>query len=84
MSITSFSRPSDSDVLLKINQGNKIIDFIGKGCLRQNTDETLYIRTVKIKLGEKEFFKNVIFVKKGITWLFKTIETTEFSGNPCY
>jgi len=75
MSIASFSIPSDVDILQKIVNEDAIISFVGKGSIYQNVKETLYIRTVKIKLNKEEVLQNVIYIKKGIAWLFKTIET---------
>lgn len=74
MSLASFSKPSDRDVLLEINETDAIVSFIDKGSIFQNIKETLYIRTVKIKRDKEEGFKKVIFAKKGITWLFKAVE----------
>ena len=74
MSITSFSKPSDSEVLQKIVTKDNVIGFVGKGSVFQNANETLYIRTVKIKLNKEEVYQKVIYAKKGITWLFKAIE----------
>ncbi len=75
MSITSFSKPSDIDILQKVVEEDSIISFVDKGSIFQNVSETLYIRTVKIKFDKEEVLKKVIYFKKGITWLFKTIET---------
>jgi len=74
MSITSFSKPSDTEVLHKFINNSNIIGFVGKGIVVQNENETKYIRTVKIKLHKEEVLQNVIFVKNGIKWLFKSIE----------
>ena len=75
MSITSFSKPSDADVMQKIIEKESVISFVDKGSILQNVSETLYIRTVKVTLDKEEVLKKVIYIKKGITWLFKTIET---------
>ncbi|MDH5412609.1 MAG: hypothetical protein OEW87_00600 [Flavobacteriaceae bacterium] len=75
MSLTSFSKPSDADVLQKLSEQDTTVSFVGKGSIHQNVSETLYIRTIKIKLNKEEVLKNVIYIKKGITWLFKKIET---------
>ncbi|HHC79670.1 MAG TPA: hypothetical protein ENK46_07300 [Flavobacteriia bacterium] len=75
MSISSFSKPSDSDVLQKVIEKDSIISFVDKGSILQNVSETLYVRTVKIKIDKKEVLKRVVYIKKGITWLFKAIET---------
>lgn len=82
MSLTSFSKPSDTDVLQKISEQDKTFSFVGKGSIHQNVNETLYIRTIKIKLNKEEVLKNVIYIKKGITWLFKKIETISVVSNP--
>jgi len=75
MSIASFSKPTDVEILQNIVEKDSIISFVGKGSIYQNVKETLYIRTIKISLNKKEVLQNVIYIKKGITWLFKTIET---------
>ncbi len=75
MSIISFSKPSDADILQKIIEKENVINFVGKGTILQNVTETLYIRIVKIRFEKEEVLQKVIYVKKGITWLFKTIET---------
>jgi len=75
MSIISFSIPSDIDILQKVIEEDSIISFVDKGSILQNVSETLYIRTVKIKFDKEEVLKKVIYIKKGITWLFKAIET---------
>jgi len=75
MSIISFSTPSDIDILQKVIEEDSIISFVDKGSILQNVSETLYIRTVKIKFDKEEVLKKVIYIKKGITWLFKAIET---------
>lgn len=74
MSIISFSKPSDVEILEKVSDEEQSVSFVGKGSIRQDVNETLYIRTVKITKQKKEIFKNVVFVKKGISWLFKSIE----------
>jgi hypothetical protein len=74
MSITSFSRPSDNDVLKKIIDTNQLISFVGKGSIYQTAKETIYIRTVKVKVNKEEILQNVVYIKKGISWLFKKIE----------
>lgn len=76
MSLISFSKPSDSEILHKVSKKSKFIGFVGEGSVLQNLDETTYIRTVKIKLHKQEILKNVIYVKKGISWIFKSIENT--------
>ena len=84
MSLASFSKPSDVDVLLKIVNEDNVVSFVGKGSILQNVKETLYIRTVKIELDKKEDFKKVIYVKRGIKWLFKTVETITSFNNPTF
>ncbi len=74
MSLISFSKPSDADVIQKIIEKDSIISFVGKGKILQNIKETLYIRIVKVKLEKEEVLQKVIYAKKGITWLFKVIE----------
>ncbi|MGB5364454.1 MAG: hypothetical protein WBN17_14240 [Aureibaculum sp.] len=82
MSLTSFSKPSDTDVLQTISKQDNTVSFVGKGSIHQNVNETLYIRTVKIKINKEEVLKNVIYIKKGITWLFKKIETITVVSTP--
>ena len=74
MSITSFSKPSDTDILEKIVGEEKVLSFVGEGSIFQSTNETNYIRTIKVEANEKETLRNVIFIKKGITWFFKKFE----------
>tara|TARA_R110002073_G_scaffold279026_1_gene443055 strand:+ start:330679 stop:330909 length:231 start_codon:yes stop_codon:yes gene_type:complete len=74
MSLTSFSKPSDTDVLNKLIQKDEIITFVGEGSVHQNMKETVYVRTVKVKVNKEEILKNVIYIKKGITWLFNRID----------
>lgn len=76
MSIISFSKPSDSEILQQVGENDQQVSFVGKGSVRQKVNETLYVRTVKIKINKREVFKNVIYVKKGISWLFKSIENS--------
>ena len=76
MSLISFSKPSDTEILNKISQKNQVIEFVGEGSLHQNLDETTYVRTVKLKLNKREILKNVVYVKKGISWMFKSMEST--------
>ena len=76
MSIISFSKPSDTEILNRISQKNQVIGFVGEGSLHQNLDETTYVRTVKLQLNKREILKNVVYVKKGISWMFKAIEST--------
>ena len=76
MSIISFSKPSDTEILNRISQKNQVIGFVGEGSLHQNLDETTYVRTVKLKLNKREILKNVVYVKKGISWMFKSMEST--------
>lgn len=75
MSITSFSKPSDADVLKNMEVNGKFVEFVGKGVVLQNLDETRYIRTVKILVNQEEVLQNVVYVKSGINWLFKKTET---------
>lgn len=82
MSLISFSKPSDRDVLQKVVEKDNIICFVGKGSISQNIKETLYIRTVKVKLEKEEVLQKVIYAKKGITWLFKAIEILAPVNNP--
>jgi hypothetical protein len=81
MSLASFSKPSDKDVLLNIVETDAIVSFMDKGSILQNIKETLYVRTVKIKRDKKEEVKKVIYTKKGITWLFKAIENITTFNN---
>ena len=81
MSIISFSKPSDTDIIQKIIEKDSIISFVGKGRILQNVTETLYIRIVKIRFEKEEVLQRVIYVKKGIAWLFKAIETLAPVGN---
>ena len=74
MSITSFSKPSDTDIIEKIPGEEKVVSFIGEGSVLQSTNETIYIRTIKVESNEKEILRNVIYIKKGITWFFKKFE----------
>lgn len=75
MSITLFSKPSDADVLQKIETNGKFLEFVGKGTTLQNENETRYIRTVKIKYNQEEIVQRVVFIKSGTDWLFKKTET---------
>ena len=74
MSLISFSTPSDKDILEEIENKSNSISFVGEGTVRQNLNETLYIRKVKVKRKKAEVLKNVVYIKKGISWLFKRIE----------
>jgi|LGVF01.2.fsa_nt_gb hypothetical protein len=74
MSITSFSKPSDNEILQNIIEKDSAISFVGKGSVLQNAHETLYVRIVKIELEKEEVLQKVIYIKKGIAWFFKTIE----------
>ena len=80
MTLISFSKPSDTEILHKISKQNQFIGFVGEGSVRQNLDETTYVRTVKIKIRKKEIHKNVIYVKRGISWIFKSIESSSSSA----
>ena len=81
MSLASFSKPSDKDVLLNIVEADAIVSFMDKGSILQNIKETLYVRTIKIKRDKEEEVKKVIYTKKGITWLFKAIENITAFNN---
>lgn len=81
MSLASFSKPSDKDVLLNIVEDDVIVSFLDKGSILQNIKETLYVRTVKIKRDNEEGFKKITFTKKGITWLFKAVENITTINN---
>jgi len=81
MSLASFSKPSDKDVLLNIVETDAIVSFVGKGSILQNIMETLYVRTVKIKREKEEAVKKIIYTKKGVTWLFKTVENIATFNN---
>ena len=74
MSLISFSKPSDADILQRIVEKDTIVSFVDEGSIFQNVKETLYIRTVKTEINKKEYFKKIIYVKKGIKWLFKAVE----------
>jgi hypothetical protein len=74
MSITSFSKPSDTDVLNKFIKKDQIISFVGEGSIYQNSEETFYIRFVKVQANKEEIIKKVVYIKKGISWLFNRIE----------
>lgn len=73
-SITSFSKPSDAEILQAVSKDEQSVSFVGKGSIRQQVDETLYVRTVKISSKKRVILKNVIYVKRGIKWFFKRIE----------
>ena len=81
MSITSFSKPSNADILLNIDAEDERITFIDKGLVLQNVNETRYVRKVKITSENEEIFKNVVYIKLGIHWCFKKIETIEVHSN---
>ena len=74
MSISSFSKPSDDEVLKKMLENDLTVTFVGDGSVYQNVEETLYSRTIKIKIKEEEVFQNVIYEKKGTSWKFKRTE----------
>ena len=74
MSITSFSKPSDTDILMKLEENDSILSFVGKGCIHQSNSETIYIRTIKFTSDKNEILRNVIYTKKGVSWLFKQVE----------
>ena len=80
MSIISFSKPSDNDILEKISGEEKVLSFIGEGSVFQSTNETIYIRTIKLGINEKEILRNVIYIKKGITWVFKKFEEVSITN----
>ena len=75
MSITSFSKPSDADVLNTFVDKKSVIGFVDNGSIYQKVNETLYVRTVKLMMDQEEVLKKVVFTKKGIAWLFKKIES---------
>lgn len=77
MSISSFTRPSDDDVLRKLVENDLIVSFIGDGSVVQKLDETLYCRIVKIKLKDEESLHRVIYIKSGVSWKFKCTEKTD-------
>ncbi len=77
MSISSFTKPSDDEVLRKLVENDLTVSFIGDGSVVQNVDETLYCRTVKIKVKDQETLHNVFYVKKGVSWKFKCTVKTE-------
>ena len=81
MSITSFSKPSDADVLLNVDTEGKVLGFVDEGLVLQNADETRYIRMVKIELDREEILQNVVYIKSGINWLFKKTETISINSN---
>ena len=75
MSLISFSTPSDKEVLKKFEKKKKSnISFVGEGTVCQKVNETLYIRTIKVSREKVEVLKNVVYIKKGISWFFKGIE----------
>lgn len=74
MSITLFSKPSDNDILKKLEVNDTILSFVGKGSIYQSNSETIYIRTIKFTSDKNETLRNVIYIKKGISWLFKEVE----------
>ena len=74
MSITSFSKPSDKDILKKFEKNDTILSFVGKGSILQSYTETIYIRTIKVTSDQREILRNVVYTKKGISWLFKNVE----------
>ncbi len=74
MSITSFSKPSDNDILKNVEDNGSVLSFVGKGSIHQSNSETIYIRTIKVISNEQEMLRNVIYTKKGISWFFKRIE----------
>ena len=80
MSLTSFSKPSDEDILKAVTHNGEEISFVGKGSVNQNVNETIYIRLIKITLDKEEVLKKVIYTKKGISWLLKNIENITISN----
>jgi len=74
MSITSFSKPSDNDILTNLEENDTILSFVGKGSILQSNSETIYIRTIKCTSNKEETLRNVIYSKRGISWFFKSIE----------
>lgn len=79
MSITSFSKPSDADVLQKIVDKSRVICFVGEGIISQNEIETNYIRTLKANINATEVILKVVYKKRGVSWLFDNIE---INSNP--
>ena len=74
MSLTSFSTPSDQDILENIIEKSTVIGFVDKGKIYQNIDETIYVRLIKVLEDKAEVIKKVTYSKRGISWLLKTIE----------
>lgn len=77
MSISTFTKPSDDEVLKNLMINGLNASFIGNGFFYQNAVETLYSRTVKLKLNNKESLYKVVYIKEGVSWKFKCI--TEFN-----
>ena len=82
MSITSFSKPSDADVLSNVDTKGKVLGFVDEGMVLQNADETRYVRMVKIKLDEEEVVQNIVYIKTGTDWVFKKTETIAVISHP--
>lgn len=80
MSLTSFSTPSDQDILNNAVEKSKVIGFVDKGKIYQNAEETTYVRLIKVLENKVEVIKKVTYSKRGISWLLKAIENSTFKN----
>ncbi len=80
MSISDFTKPSDNEVLKKLVENDLVVSFVGNGNVHQKKNETLYYRTVKIKVKGEETLRNVVYVKNGVSWKFKCTEKADYNA----
>ena len=76
MSILNFTIPSDSKILEDIEKNNIAIKFIGLPSVNQNLKETVFTRI--LQFSDEKVVKKAIYKKKGISWVFESLEVVNF------
>ena len=74
MTIISFFIPTDKDILRDIKEDARSIKFIGEGSVNQRLDVTKFIRTFIFRFDANKDERQVIYIKKGLSWQLETVE----------
>ena len=74
MTIISFFIPTDKDILRDIKEDARSIKFIGEGSVKQRLDVTKFIRTFIFRFDANKDQRQVVYLKKGLSWQFESVQ----------
>lgn len=80
MTIISFFIPTDKDILRDIKEDTRTIKFIGEGSVKQRLDVTKFIRKFIYRFDANKVERQIVYIKKGLSWELECIEITSIQN----